>query len=289
MMKQVLARVNPLVTTKWLASRVLRKVQDGPRCNIRVLDGSLLPGVHQGARDAFDKRHIPEAQFFDVNECCDKSSHLMTTIPKPRVFEDYVGNLGISNKTHVIIYDNTPGCAGVFSAPRVWWMFKYYGHSAASVLNGGLPKWLKEGLPTTSDHQPAAPEIFKAKIVPKFLTEFEDMEKLVKENNKCPPIVDVRPAPEFANHIKGSVNIPLPLLPDPATGEVRSPDELKQIFSNNGVDIRKSFVATCEVGVTACAAVLLARLFDNNGVTVYDGSWQEWDAKASSELSTRAS
>ena len=27
------------------------------------------------------------------------------------------------------------------SSPRVWWMFKYFGHKKVFILNGGLKAW----------------------------------------------------------------------------------------------------------------------------------------------------
>ena len=74
------------------------------------------------------------------------ASPLPHMLPTPQAFADAVGKLGIGNADTVVIYDG----AGVFSAPRVWWTFRVFGHDNVAVLDGGLPKWRREGRPTES-------------------------------------------------------------------------------------------------------------------------------------------
>ena len=45
------------------------------------------------------------------------------------------------NKDKVIIYDGK----GIFSAARVWWMFRVFGHDKVWVLDGGLHQWHASG------------------------------------------------------------------------------------------------------------------------------------------------
>jgi len=39
---------------------------------------------------------------------------------------------------------------GVFSSPRALYMFRNFGHAKSSVLDGGILRWVDEGLPTES-------------------------------------------------------------------------------------------------------------------------------------------
>lgn len=71
-------------------------------------------------------------------------------LPKPDQFASYVSKLaGIQNHHHVIIYDNSERF-GVFSAPRCWYTFRAMGHEFVHIVDGGLPKWIKDGYETAS-------------------------------------------------------------------------------------------------------------------------------------------
>ncbi|RRT73554.1 hypothetical protein B296_00029652 [Ensete ventricosum] len=62
-------------------------------------------------------------------------------LPSDEAFAASVSALDIQNKDAVIVYDGK----GQFSAARVWWMFRVFGHNKVWVLDGGLPQWCKSG------------------------------------------------------------------------------------------------------------------------------------------------
>lgn len=120
---------SPLVSVQWLAEHL-------DRPNMVVLDASMEAGVKVG---------IPGARLFDFqHQICDIASGLPNTMPQPLQFETQVAALGVSNTSQIVVYD----AKGVYSSPRVRWMFKAMGHDQVAVLNGGLPAWLDAGLPT---------------------------------------------------------------------------------------------------------------------------------------------
>ncbi|KAF2980361.1 hypothetical protein EK904_008300 [Melospiza melodia maxima] len=100
MARQSLSRA--LVTASWLAEAV-RAGRVG--AGLRVLDASWYPPKERNARQEFKERHIPGASFFDIEECRDKSSPYDFMLPSESHFADYVGGLGVSNDTHVVVYD----------------------------------------------------------------------------------------------------------------------------------------------------------------------------------------
>lgn len=168
MVHQVLYRA--LVSTKWLAESI-RSGKLGP--SLRVLDASWYsPGTRQ-ARKEYQERHVPGASFFDIEECRDTASPYEMMLPSEAHFGDYVGNLGISNDTHVVVYDGDD--LGSFYAPRVWWMFRVFGHRTVSVLNGGFRNWLKEGHPVTSEPSRPEPAVFKATLNRSLLKTYEQV------------------------------------------------------------------------------------------------------------------
>ena len=126
-----------LVTTDWLAAHL-----DAP--DIRILDASWhMPDSGRNAHAEYEARHIPGARFFDIDEIADTQSDLPHMAPPVEKFISRVRALGIGDGHRIIVYDSL----GLFSAARVWWLFRLFGKEDVAVLDGGLPKWLSEGRP----------------------------------------------------------------------------------------------------------------------------------------------
>ncbi len=90
---------------------------------------------------------IPSSHFFDLEEkFSDKSNPLPHTIVNEQVFTDEAQKLGINQDSIIVCYDRW----GIYSSPRVWWMFKLMGHKNVYVLDGGLPEWKNNHFETTS-------------------------------------------------------------------------------------------------------------------------------------------
>jgi len=99
------------------------------------------------------EKFIPGAQIFNFDtEICDQQSDLPHMLCSTEAFELKVQQLGINNNSKIVIYD----AMGIFSSPRVWWMFKIMGADNVYVLDGGLPKWLERQYPTQSS--PSEPQ-----------------------------------------------------------------------------------------------------------------------------------
>ena len=106
--------------------------------DVRIVDATwYLPGDERDPAKEYEASHIEGAVFFDIDAIADPSSHLPHMLPTAAEFGAAVGAMGIGNEHHVVVYDTH----GVYSAPRVWWTFRTFGHDKVSVLNGGLPKW----------------------------------------------------------------------------------------------------------------------------------------------------
>lgn len=188
MARQGLSRA--LVTASWLAEAVQAgRVGAG----LRVLDASWYPPKERNARQEFKERHIPGASFFDIEECRDKSSPYDFMLPSESHFADYVGGLGVSNDTHVVVYDGDE--VGTFYAPRAWWMFRAFGHKEVSVLNGGFKNWVKEGYPVTAEVTQPTPAVFKARLNKALVKTFEEMVQNVSSLKF--QVVDSRPEGRF--------------------------------------------------------------------------------------------
>ena len=142
-----------VVTPAWLAA------EGGAGSGVRVLDGSWhLPTMARDPAAEFLEAHIPGAAFFDIDSICDPDSSLPHMLPSPELFARSVSALGVGNDSHVVVYDTV----GLYSAARVWWMFRVFGHERVSILAGGLPLWRAEGHPVESGKATIAPDSFTA-------------------------------------------------------------------------------------------------------------------------------
>lgn len=185
------AQTRALVSCKWLADAVRNNLV-GPK--LRILDASwYLPKTKRDPRAEFLQKHIPGSSFFDLDDCCDKTSAFDHMLPTSSHFSQYVGDLGIGNNTHVVVYDTSD--FGSFCAPRVWWMFRLFGHSLVSVLDGGMMNWLADGYPVTADYSKPECTGFKATLNQSWVKSYEDV--LENIGTKQVQVVDARSAGRF--------------------------------------------------------------------------------------------
>jgi thiosulfate/3-mercaptopyruvate sulfurtransferase len=268
-----------LVAPDWLARHL-----DNPR--VRILDGSFhVPGSGRDPRAEFEARHIPGSAFFDIDAISDEGNPLPHMLPPAEIFSDRVSALGIGNETLVIAYD----APGSLASPRVWWMFRCFGHDAVAVLDGGLAAWEGDGRPVEDGPARLRPRAsFTARFHPQLVANRDSILASLEKGARL-QIVDARPPGRFAGthpeprpaakqgHIPGSRNIPAMSLVDPArAGAWRPKEELAQAFAAAGIDLDRPIVASCGSGITACAVAFAAALSGHDRTAVYDGSWAEW-------------
>ncbi|XP_054459778.1 3-mercaptopyruvate sulfurtransferase-like [Anoplopoma fimbria] len=271
-----------LVSSRWLSEAV--KVPG----RVRVLDTSwFLPKLRRSAKSEFQKRHISGALFFDMEQCCDRTSPLDLMLPSDRLFSDYVGSLGIERNTHVVVYDASG--FGAFSAPRVWWMFRAFGHCGVSMLDGGFSNWELEGRQVSDRCDRPAPTEFRASLKRSWVKTYEDV--LDNLDTKAFQVVDARPARRFRGldpeprdntepgHIPGSINVPFHSFLSPS-GHFLPREQLQALFVRAGVDLERPVCVLCGSAVTACTVALAAHECGHPGVSVYDGGWSEWYTRA---------
>lgn len=266
-----------LVSTAWLNANL--KDPD-----LRILDASwYLPTDPRDPKAEFDTAHIPGARFFDIEEISDHRSNLPHMVPPVEKFLSRIRALGVGDGHQIVVYDG----AGLFSAARVWWLFKLMGHDDIAVLDGGLPKWTSEGRPVTDE-----PPVIRDRHM--FARTRDEMVKDVTEVSRASKlmdhvIIDARAADRFkgeaaeprpgmrAGHIPNSRNVPFTTLLN-ADKTMKDPAELKAIFEAAGVDLSKPAITSCGSGVTAAVLCLAMERFGKTDHALYDGSWTEWGA-----------
>ncbi|XP_072298363.1 3-mercaptopyruvate sulfurtransferase-like [Eucyclogobius newberryi] len=283
------AQIRTLVSAQWLLEAV-KNNQIGPK--LRILDASwYLAKTQRDPRAEFARAHIPGASYFDIDVCCAESAEgLDHMLPTPERFSEYVTELGIGDETHVVVYDTHE--LGAFSAPRVWWMFRLFGHDMVSVLDGGMKLWRRSDFPLTAEHTPPEPQEFTASMKTSWVKTYEDI--LDNIRTKGAQVVDARSAGRFRGtepeprddvlpgHYPGTINIPFSSFLN-ESGKMLPVEDLAKLFRAAGVDVQKPLWTTCGSGVTACVIILGAHLLGQSESCLYDGSWTEWFKKAPSE------
>ena len=264
-----------LVSTDWLAEHM--KDPD-----LRILDASTyLPGVDRDGRTEYDTVHIPGARFFDIDDVSDGRSDLPHMVPPIEKFMSRVRAMGVGDGHQIVVYDGS----GLFSAARVWWLFRLMGQNNIAVLDGGLPKWIAEG----REVEDLAPVIRDRHMTVRFQNQMVRDVTQVSSASKLgtSQIVDARAAARFRGeepepreglrlgHIPNSRNVPFTdLLNDDKT--MKTPDQTRAIFESAGVDLKKPIITTCGSGVTAAVLGLALERIGHDMWSLYDGSWTEW-------------
>ncbi len=264
-----------LVSTDWLASHL--KDPD-----LRIIDASwYLPDAGRDPKSEYDAAHIPGARFFDIDEISDHRSNLPHMAPPPEKFISRMRAMGIGDGHQVVIYDGL----GLFSAPRVWWLFRLMGKTDVAVLDGGLPKWVSEGNPIEDMPPVMRDRHITVSVQNHLVVDVTQVAHASKLSNH--EILDARSPSRFSGeelepreglrsgHIPNSKNVHYrTLLND--NGTMKDANSLRDVFAAAGVDLAKPVITTCGSGVTAAIIYLALERLGVDRKALYDGSWSEW-------------
>ncbi len=277
---------NDVVSTDWLGRHL-----GSP--DLAILDCSWhLPAAKRNAKAEFDEGHIPGSQFFDIDDISDTASPLPHMLPSPEKFSSRMRKMGVGDGKRVIVYD----AAGLFSAARVWWMFKVFGHDDVAVLDGGLPKWKAENHPLAEGPAIKPQERhFTARYRSMLVRDLTDVAAAIR--TRSAQIADARSPGRFrgeeaeprpnvrAGHMPGASNVHYASLLQP-DGTLKSAHDIAAVFAAAGVDLAKPVITSCGSGVTAAILSLGLTLAGARDHALYDGSWSEWGAAPGSAIAT---
>ncbi|KAM5528724.1 rhodanese-like domain-containing protein [Fusarium oxysporum f. sp. phaseoli] len=246
---------------------------------------SWFPDNDQESRtgiQTFCQKRIPEARFFDLDIVIDTESPFPRLLPSALGLASSMSGLGIRKEDILVVYDTSE--LGIFSAPRVGWMLKVFGHPKVHILNN-----FRLEMPSFKRCIYPVPTIDKGKIAT-----YEEVREAVMDHNKEGregiQILDSRSSDDFSGkypgprpdslsgHMPGSINIPYDLVLDTETKAFLPSDQLAKLFETKGVDPLKPIISS---GTSITAYVIETALQEaqwgsSDSRKVYDGSWSEW-------------
>ena len=263
----------PLVNASWLLENIAK---------VRIVDTRFALGKPNAGREEFSEAHIPTAVFADLERDLSappQADRRGGRHPLPAIerLEATLSALGISNTDQVIVYDDP--CAGSgYHAAHFWWILRYLGHDAVSVLDGGFAAWQAAGGATESGPPLPNPGSFQAKPRPEMLVDAA----YVQNRGTATVLVDSRAPERFrgefepldwkAGHIPGAVN--MDWSQGLSEGHFLTPEAQQERFK--GIQNAAELIVYCGSGVSAGANMLALELAGISGAKLYAGSWSDW-------------
>ena len=266
-----------LVSCEWLVSHA-----SDPLVRVADVRWSLIE--KDKGRTAYREAHVPGAVFLDVDTDLaaprgqGPGRH---PLPAPGTFAAAMGRAGIGAGTHVVAYD----FGDASTAARLWWLLRYFGHERASVLDGGMARWVAEGRPVESRVPSYAQARFEAVPRPEFVADAGTVERLRATPRGL--VIDVRMAERYegkrepidpvAGHIPGARNRPYPAnVRSAADPRFLPTEELRIAFEQLGAGSAEGVACYCGSGVNACQTVFALELAGFRNALLYEGSWSDW-------------
>ena len=248
-----------------------------------VIDCRFTLTDTEAGRRAYAASHIPGARYAHLD--ADLSSPVTSMsgrhpLPDLGAFCARLGEWGITPGTQVVVYDDSFGSMAV----RLWWLLRGLGHARVALLDGGLPKWVREKRPMSDTIPAVTPSTYPRPTRVDWGVDAGTVDHI--RQSAAHKLVDARPEQRFsgesepldsvAGHIPGAVNWVFEENLD-LDGTFLPAIELRESYAQllDGV-APENVVHTCGSGVTACHNILAMEIAGLSGSQLYPGSWSEW-------------
>ena len=245
-------------------------------------DDPTIIRVYVGPLETYASAHLPGATQIEYAALL-REGPPGGLLPNMDQLAEVLGQAGITPAHHVVAYDDS----GNGRAARLIWTLDCLGHTAHSLLNGGLPAWLDDGLPVASgiaSADTAAPpypaEIKNSQLLSNFETLLQhlDDDQLQVLDARTPAEhagLDVRTA--RGGHIPGAINLDWTMLWDQNNAcRLKPLPELQQLHEDRGIDPAKKVVVHCQTHHRSALSYVVLKALGYPEVSAYAGSWAEW-------------
>lgn len=273
---------NVLVSTDWLAEKIDLGLEDE---NIVLIDVSEEQASSDLTR--YVDGHIPGAQRIDWGTDIVRAN-VREFIPQDE-FQALARRLGINDDSTIVLYGDNDNWFAAYGA----WVFKLHGARDVRLLDGGLLKWEKVEGRELVQEVPQRPEgDFEAEPQNFDLRVFQS-DVLDAVNTESAALVDIRSPEEYRGevgadqtlfpgegasvwgHIPGAINVGWKAIVE-EDGTFKSPDEIRAVYEDAGVDLEGPIITYCRIGERASHTWYALSQILGLDVAVYDGSWSEW-------------
>jgi thiosulfate/3-mercaptopyruvate sulfurtransferase len=242
------------------------------------LDDSDVVVVHVDRnRTVYDTAHIPGARYAELGRFITNRDGIPAELPATDQLLALVRELGISNRSRVVLYGDPIAAARLFLTLDV-----LNQGSTPSMLDGGLAAWRAAGGPTTRDLPTAKASDFQLRAWPELVVTADWVKSRLHDSSTA--ILDARSPAEYrgegadttlprAGHIAGAGNVDWrSTLVD---GRLKPAAELRAMFERAGAGPQDEVVAYCGVGLRASFLYFVSRYLGYR-TRLYDGSLAEW-------------
>ncbi len=275
----------PLVNVAWL-------LDNAERDDLVVLD--IRNKLDGGSEAVYRAGHIPGAVYSDYLKAGWRTERdgVPGQLPQVESLEALIGELGISNDSHVVVVSGGTSALDMGSATRVYWTFKVLGHDKVSILDGGYRAYAADAAaPLESGWVEPLPDIFSADFRPELVADRATVQAAMRTGGL---LVDNRPTEFYlgqkrhtwakrAGTIPGAVSLPEALFADDRGRFVKADgvaDLLQRVaFSGSSAPAEGETIMFCNTGHWASLGWFAqSEILGRKNVRVYDGSMVEWSA-----------
>jgi thiosulfate/3-mercaptopyruvate sulfurtransferase len=214
-------------------------------------------------KDEYMQEHIPTAVSLPLSDLLSNDS--------PEYIVESLNNLGISDDTFVVVYDDTFGAL----ASRVAWSFKFVGHKNVFLLETTFSGWKNLGLDIEKKSNLFDRSTHSIDIDYSIYADATYVENASNDKNKV--IIDSRERLNFlTEHIPNSKNIPYAMIGS-KDSILKKPSELKRFLENRGIDFNSEIITYCgSVGTLSGLVFFALKSAGISNVKLYPKSFKEW-------------